>query len=212
METSLSASRKIIGSRYVAERTGIASLAIFIFAFTILCTKLSRPTQGPKFNIRTSAMAVRAATVQSSAISIIPDPPIANDQLESQFEMLWPGHKLPPWAKKSTNYDVPRSQSMCFVHVGKAGGSAIGCSLGFSLHCGNSTQIDGVLPKITTTIFHKDVYNCHDDEAYYLFAIRDPVERAISAFNYDRPDISEGYIYGRYIRFYEDCSFSTIEG
>lgn len=101
---------------------------------------------------------------------------------------------------------------MCFVHVGKAGGSAVGCSLGFSLHCGNTTQIGGILPKITTTIFHKDVYNCHEDDARYLFVVRDPIERARSAFNYDRPNEAEGPTNARYIRYYDECAFSTIDG
>ena len=204
MGTSLKATSNF-RYRCVAKLTATAGLAIL--AFTMLHTKHRQPILGFKYNSRTGSSAMDVRTV-----SIISDPQVLDYQSESQFEMLWPSYELPLWAKKTMNYDIPSSQSICFVHVGKAGGSAVGCSLGFSLHCGNSTQMDGVLPKITTTIFHKDVYDCHDDQAYYLFAIRDPIKRAISAFNYDRPDISDSYIYGRYIRFYEDCSFSTIEG
>jgi hypothetical protein len=152
------------------------------------------------------------ATIESFGLDMIPVPPRTNHPEESQFEKLWPGYMLPPWAKKSLNYDVPLSRSICFVHVGKAGGSAVGCSLGFSLHCGNTTQVDGVLPKITTRIFHKDVYNCAVDESHYLFVIRDPIERARSAFNYDRPDPNEGPSAAHYIRYYDDCSFSTFDG
>ena len=180
-------------------------------------------TQGSRSNIR-KALAVysrysvqedanQKSTTEISSLVMIPDPPIANPPSESMYENLWPGRILPLWANKRVNYDVPRSQSMCYVHVGKAGGSAVGCSLGFSLHCGSkrkTTQIDGTLPKITTTVFHKDVYNCHEDDARYLFVVRDPIERARSAFNYDRPD--KGPTKGRYIRYYVECSFRTIDG
>ena len=30
-------------------------------------------------------------------------------------------------------------QQICLVHVGKAGGSTLGCMLGFSLHCDDNT-------------------------------------------------------------------------
>ena len=88
----------------------------------------------------------------------------------------------------------------------------VGCSLGFSLHCHSSTQVKGVLPKMTTNTFHKDVYNCHDNSAYFLFVIRDPIDRARSAFNYDRPDFDCDDDPSLRIRqFYMDCPFWTME-
>eukprot|EP00581_Thalassiosira_minuscula_P016367 CAMPEP_0183713986 /NCGR_PEP_ID=MMETSP0737-20130205/8697_1 /TAXON_ID=385413 /ORGANISM="Thalassiosira miniscula, Strain CCMP1093" /LENGTH=277 /DNA_ID=CAMNT_0025942885 /DNA_START=595 /DNA_END=1428 /DNA_ORIENTATION=- len=36
-------------------------------------------------------------------------------------------------------------------------------------------------------MFHTDEYDCFDDSSYYLFAVRDPLDRLVSAFNYDRP-------------------------
>jgi hypothetical protein len=166
-------------------------------------------------NIRTEKVALHRA-ITGSAIARVADPPIKRSPMESPFEKAWPGYPLPRWARKRFNYEVPASERMCFVHVGKAGGSAVGCSLGFSLHCGDTRQEEGVLPKITTAIFHKDMYNCEAHDTRFLFVIRDPIERARSAFNYDRPKEGSNK-YGkptktRFIRFYEDCEFDTIEG
>lgn len=134
------------------------------------------------------------------------------DHVDSPFEEIWPDSTLPGWAKKHVNYEVPSGQNVCFVHVGKAGGSTIGCSLGFSLHCGETVQTNGILPKVTTHVFHKDVYNCPDDSAYFLFVVRDPIERARSAFNYDRPgdDCDDDYI-SRMNEFYFNCPFFYFE-
>lgn len=89
--------------------------------------------------------------------------------ISSSFESHWPGSNIPNWATKKINYDIPKEQEICFIHVGKAGGSTVGCSLGFSLHCDddhrgmdNSVQIEQIehlskslLAKLTTHIFHK---------------------------------------------------------
>lgn len=210
-----------IGYQDAIKRVGAVITSILVFA---LCAMQAQTAPGRKFNIRIASSVssiqerymgsdvVQRATVASSSISMIPDPPLTTPPLVSKFEKLWPGFMLPPWAKKAYNYEVPPSQSMCFVHVGKAGGSAVGCSLGFSLHCGNTTQIDGILPKITTTVFHKDMYNCNDNVGHYLFVVRDPIERARSAFNYDRPGESERFVKNRYTNYYDACSFWTIEG
>ncbi|EED86219.1 predicted protein [Thalassiosira pseudonana CCMP1335] len=122
--------------------------------------------------------------------------------------------RLPPWAQKHINYKS--ENAICFVHVGKTGGSAAGCALGFGLHCdGSIQQIDGVLPKRTSHLFHKDVYNCDDSdkEASYLFVVRDPIDRLRSAFNYDRPEVGDdtSYYYRRFKPFYIDCPFWTVE-
>lgn len=105
---------------------------------------------------------------------------------------------------------------LCIV-PSAAGGSAAGCALGFGLHCdGSIQQIDGVLPKRTSHLFHKDVYNCDDSdkEASYLFVVRDPIDRLRSAFNYDRPEVGDdtSYYYRRFKPFYIDCPFWTVEG
>lgn len=139
---------------------------------------------------------------------------IESRDVTSPFEKLWPRYHLPLWAMKEKNFDVAPENSICFVHVGKAGGSAVGCSLGFSLHCHGSKQKQGQLPKLTTGVFHKDVYNCHDNSAYFLFVLRDPIDRAQSAFNYERPirsDEDESDEYPRIKEFYRDCPFWTFD-
>ena len=143
---------------------------------------------------------------------------------ESPFEQRWPGSHLPHWAVKAINFDIPREQEICFAHVGKAGGSTLGCSLGFSLHCHGHEQEDSVLDehvassllaKLTTHTFHKDVYNCDDDSGYFLLVIRDPIDRARSAFNYDRPDDQDFLDFKgwalRQSRFYSECPFYHME-
>lgn len=143
---------------------------------------------------------------------------------ESPFEQRWPGSHLPHWAVKAINFDIPREQEICFAHVGKAGGSTLGCSLGFSLHCHghdhHDTALDehvasSLLAKLTTHTFHKDVYNCDDDSGYFLLVIRDPIDRARSAFNYDRPDDQDFLDFKgwalRQSRFYSECPFYHME-
>jgi hypothetical protein len=95
---------------------------------------------------------------------------ISTIDVSSSFERHWPGDHIPPWATKKINFIIPREQEICFTHVGKAGGSTIGCSLGFSLHCDDdnsrgmddSVQIEhlssSLLAKLTTHTFHKVKY------------------------------------------------------
>lgn len=129
------------------------------------------------------------------------------------FYTRWPESGLPEFALKAVNYNVPREESVCFVHVGKTAGSTVGCYLGFSHHCDNTTELEGVLPMITTHLFHNDVDNCYDDAAYYLFVLRDPVDRAKSAFYYNRPDEDCSDINWKiYEQYYTNCSFWTFEG
>ncbi len=49
---------------------------------------------------------------------------IESRDVTSPFEKLWPRYHLPLWAMKEKNFDVAPENSICFVHVGKAGGSA----------------------------------------------------------------------------------------
>ena len=112
-------------------------------------------------------------------------------QHRSTFERLWPGYTLPWWAHKAgrlAHFHPPTGHEICFVHVGKAGGSSIGCALGFRLHCEDKQNMPGRLAKSATHIFHKDVYDCPDTTDYYLFVVRDPLDRTRSAFVYGRPD------------------------
>lgn len=145
--------------------------------------------------------------------------------IKSPYEQIWINSQLPGWAKKRKEFrkiekTTPPADRLCYVHVGKAGGSSVGCGLGFSLHCSNSTQepLGGLLPRRATRMFHADTYDCRDDAAYYLFVVRDPVERIKSAFLYDRP-LSESSLKRRFPEYYErrknfylDCpSFGVME-
>jgi len=92
----------------------------------------------------------------------------------------------------------------------------LGCSLGFSLHCSSEGQVIpfSLLPVLTTHAFHKGVYDCRDDARYYLFVIRDPLSRILSAFNYDRPMPNQKLSKKQKFHlkeFYFDCPFWTLE-
>ncbi|KAL3815610.1 hypothetical protein ACHAXA_007142 [Cyclostephanos tholiformis] len=143
----------------------------------------------------------------------------------SPYEQIWVNSLLPGWAKKKVQFrdiedTIPPEQRICFVHVGKAGGSSVGCALGFNLHCSNSTQppLGGLLPVRATRMFHADTYDCHDDSAYFLFVVRNPLERLKSAFLYERPT-SEAALKRQFPEYYErrkslylDCpSFGVFE-
>jgi hypothetical protein len=136
----------------------------------------------------------------------------------SPYEQRFPGDRLTHGFKKSIPYNdnIPINKQICFVHVGKAGGSTIGCSLGFSLHCTSSGQVipNSILPVVTTHSFHRGVYDCEDDAGYFLFVIRDPLARLLSAFNYDRPQPNEKSSKSHRFHtkeFYLDCPFWTLE-
>ncbi|KAL3810580.1 hypothetical protein ACHAXA_002444 [Cyclostephanos tholiformis] len=124
---------------------------------------------------------------------------------------------LPWWAHKVRplrHFQPPTGSSICFVHVGKTAGSSIGCSLGFRLHCEDEEQyLPGRLPKAATHIFHKDVYDCQDDSDFFLFVVRDPLERSRSAIAYGRPDVDGNSMKDRrwdqIKKVYLDCGFSS---
>lgn len=136
--------------------------------------------------------------------------------VEQPFYQRWgptSNYKLPDFAVKSLNYNVDEKDSICFVHIGKTAGSTVGCYLGFSHHCDETTELNGVMPMRTTHLFHTDVDNCYDDPAYFLFLVRDPLERAKSAFYYNRPDPDcNDSEWETYERYYTHCPFSTFEG
>lgn len=114
----------------------------------------------------------------------------------SPYEQRWPTYKLPFWASKpyffrrkvahgdhNATHPTP---NVCFVHVGKAAGSSVGCSLGFQLHCSSEyVYPPGRLPAATTNLMHNDVNDCALDMQYYMFTLRHPVERIKSWFLYD---------------------------
>jgi len=104
------------------------------------------------------------------------------------------------------------------MHVGKAGGSTIGCMLGFLIHCGdddktNYQSVPSLLAATTAHSFHRGVYDCSDEAANYLFVIRNPLARALSAFNYAKPDLSEKHPFSKKYKdkeIYVDCDFWTL--
>jgi hypothetical protein len=130
------------------------------------------------------------------------------------YEQRNPGWNLPDWARKKKHFStVPVDDRTCFVHVGKAGGSTLGCALGFHLHCSRHQHIikNSVLASYTTHTNHNGVNDCPDDVAYYLFTIRNPLERARSAYNYDRPNmIKAPHRYPHSKPLYIDCPFPTL--
>lgn len=102
----------------------------------------------------------------------------------SPFEMIWPGLKLPLYMSKDRHYDiesVPADKKACFVHVGKTAGSTVGCSIGFNLHCSSKVQAPGLFPQYATNMFHSQMYDCDDDSAFFIFVVRHPLDRWISA-------------------------------
>ncbi|KAL9185176.1 hypothetical protein ACHAXT_002953 [Thalassiosira profunda] len=117
---------------------------------------------------------------------------------ESHFLDRWPNSTLPYWAKKTIPFNrfITQDKQVCLVHVGKAGGSTIGCTLGFSLHCDNDNDIKGLLPIVTTHAFHRGVDDCAKNAAYNLFVVRDPLARVLSSFYYERPNMTEDDPFG----------------
>jgi len=143
----------------------------------------------------------------------------ASEPLEP-FQLRNPDKHFPDWVKKpyySWSNDVPDDKRVCFVHTGKAGGSTIGCSLGFELHCGDNKHDPsripaGFLPQYTTHQFHNEIDNCPDSPlpAYYLFVVRDPLERVQSAFIYDYLHHNDPPGKHGQTKLYNDCPFGTL--
>jgi hypothetical protein len=147
--------------------------------------------------------------------SVHPQPP-------SPYEMIWPDLKLPAYMKKDRQFaieSVPHNKRTCFVHVGKTAGSTVGCAIGFNLHCSSKVTAHGVFPQYATHMFHAQMYDCHDDSAYFVFVVRNPLDRMVSAFNYDNPskdwekfrvEYGEKH-YNFRKKLYMDCPFSTFD-
>ncbi|KAL3823882.1 hypothetical protein ACHAXA_005464 [Cyclostephanos tholiformis] len=137
---------------------------------------------------------------------------------DSPYNLRWPDNEKPTWAKKVIPYNkkTPLDKQICFVHVGKAGGSTVGCMLGFNLHCESHNDIIDLLPIVTTHAFHRGINDCLDDAKYYLFVVRDPLARMLSAFNYERPNATDPKAHrsqGPFSRgkLYDECNFQTLE-
>ncbi|KAL7518541.1 hypothetical protein ACHAWX_003361 [Stephanocyclus meneghinianus] len=157
----------------------------------------------------------------SNQESLKDDDEIDEDKLKaynlSPFEKHWPGYHIDPWMYKAVNWYPPKEKEVCLVHVGKSAGYTVACALGFpSPGCPKETNALGLLPKYTTKWFHAGLYDCFDDSAFYFFVVRNPLDRAVSAFNYGIPTSwerarksSETY-YQRLKALYFDC-FDTIE-
>jgi hypothetical protein len=133
----------------------------------------------------------------------------------STYEKQNPGHGLAQWAKKPfyTRTEIPDNKRVCFVHVGKTAGSSMGCLLGFTLYCdgrGNITTVSGLLPRYTTNLNHDSFNDCPDDTAYYLFAVRHPLERIQSWFVYDRKNMVHLKNNHNQAKLFVDCPFRTL--
>jgi Sulfotransferase family len=117
---------------------------------------------------------------------------------------------VPMWMQKnlSSNPSVPQhrhtDKEICFVHVGKTAGSTLACKLGFlygpcrsAARNRNETMLAmarGTLPRSTTHIIHNQYNDCqHHDFDYYLFVVRDPLQRIQSWFNYELPYDNDEY-------------------
>jgi hypothetical protein len=121
----------------------------------------------------------------------------------SPYEERWPGYKLPKYFEKPfflRQHDPPVSG--CFVHVGKTAGSSLGCALGFRLHCQKELRHPrGYLPRLTANIIHSDVNDCHLNHDYYLFSVRNPLERIQSWYVYEEMKLQP---------LIATCSFKTL--
>eukprot|EP00985_Skeletonema_marinoi_P016415 scaffold8829_cov107-Skeletonema_marinoi.AAC.2 len=148
----------------------------------------------------------------------------SHSDISSPYEQIFVVERLPAYQKKKSpeaqqiEKTISPTDRICFVHVGKSGGSTVGCALGFGLHCYNNTKMmDGLLPRRTTNMFHADCYDCYDESANFLFVVRNPLERIKSAFLYERPYginwLKNNYpqYYVRRKAFYMDCPFRFLE-
>jgi hypothetical protein len=137
--------------------------------------------------------------VRETALRIEDYPP----RPESPYETRWPGERLPryferPFFLRQHSYPLRG----CFVHVGKTAGSSVGCAVGFQLHCRRELRHPrGYLPRLTARLLHSDVNDCTAEEDYYLFSVRDPLERIQSWYVYEEKKLQE---------LYANCSFPTL--
>jgi hypothetical protein len=121
----------------------------------------------------------------------------------SPYEERWPGYRLPryyekPFFLRQDHYPLRG----CFVHVGKTAGSSVGCAMGFQLHCQRELRHPrGYLPRLTSNLLHSDVNDCTAEHDYYLFSVRDPLERIQSWYLYEEKKLQV---------LYSNCSLPTL--
>ena len=136
----------------------------------------------------------------------------------SPYELRRPDKSLPDWAKKArdrASAAVPKEKQLCFVHCGKTGGSSIGCSLGFQLHCDfNDHRVQhSVLAASTTHTVHSNINDCPQDTQNYLISVRNPLDRLLSVFVYERPSVEDGFFTNKEqnrLQIYRECGFRTL--
>jgi hypothetical protein len=95
--------------------------------------------------------------------------------------------------------------------VGKTAGSTLACLIGFKYSCGEKLRIPkGYLPRFTTNVIHNDINDCKEDTPFYLFAVRNPLERIRSWFTYERPTSTKEFFYDLKKPLFVDCPFKTL--
>lgn len=126
---------------------------------------------------------------------------------------------MPPWMDKFPIFpavdDVPDEQRVCFVHIGKTAGSTLSCFLGFQYPaCKDHIKlIPGNLPLVTTNLIHTHYDTCKRAPiALYLFTLRDPLQRLLSWFTYERPynGMSERQFLAKR-PLYLDCGYQSMD-
>ena len=98
----------------------------------------------------------------------------------------------PTWTEKhdiiyQNDGGPPTEHRICLVHVGKTAGSTLACFLGFKYDCAKQILIPGGrLPYYTTHLTHSRFNDCEGRSfAFYLYTLRDPVDRIKSWFAYE---------------------------
>jgi hypothetical protein len=90
-----------------------------------------------------------------------------------------------------TASEIDDDNRICYVNVGKTAGSSAACRLGFVFDACPVERVriaPGHLAPYTTSMLHTSVNGCRDDTfAWYLFVVRDPLERLKTWFAYERP-------------------------
>lgn len=131
----------------------------------------------------------------------------------------------PSWAKKLDVFAINNNKvdkvsaehRVCFVHIGKTAGTTLGCYLGFRYDCGSKflkeyfvSTDEFLLPRYTTDVFHRRYNGCRDHEfSVYLLSLRNPLERIMSWFAYEKPSGPHSSYYKQTKPLFVDC-YSTL--
>ncbi|CAB9500674.1 expressed unknown protein [Seminavis robusta] len=126
-----------------------------------------------------------------------------SESIESSLENTT---ALPTYSFYPQQAEVAQNRSIVLVHVGKAGGMTLRNTLAFPCAtgrligsspleeqqeiCTNKYQLGQRLSLQTRSVFHVDDYDPVDMKkaTTYLFTLRNPVERVISAYRFSHPD------------------------